>query len=222
MARPYVILGGFMSVDGKTAPANRKGRLFTPLLSEKLLRRLHQLRANVDAILVGAKTVVEDDPRLTVRAVEGKNPVRVVLDSIATIPPDSEILQTKDAPTIVAVCENAPKDRIERLAKKGAEIVRFSCERNIPLEDLLDNLSRRGIRKILVEGGSEVRWSFIQARLVDELFVWITPSVWGGRDAPTLVGGGGALDFEHALKLQLKNCEVIDGTIILEYKVSAD
>jgi 2,5-diamino-6-(ribosylamino)-4(3H)-pyrimidinone 5'-phosphate reductase len=222
MARPYVILGGFMSVDGKTAPANRKGRLLTPLMSETLLKRLHQLRADVDAVLVGAKTVIEDNPRLTVRAVQGRNPVRVVLDTLATIPVESEILKIKDAPTIVAVCEKAPEERTDRILQKGAEVMRFSCERQIPLADLLENLSLRGIRKILVEGGSEVRWSFVRERLFDELFGWITPLVLGGRNAPTLVDGEGFWDMKHSLKLRLKSHEVVDGTIILEYEVLKD
>jgi len=220
MAKPYVILGGFMSVDGKIAPANRKGRLLGPLMGERLLRRLHQLRAEVDAVLVGAGTVIEDNPKLTVRAVQGPNPVRIVLDSMASTPLESAILDVNDAPTIVAVCETAPKDRIDRLIEKGVEIIRFKCNRSIPLDELLDRLYRKGIKRLLVEGGSEVRWSFVRARLVDELFVWITPSVWGGNTAPTLVGGEGYLDAESVLKLHLENYEVIDGTVILEYQVS--
>lgn len=207
-------------MDGKTAPANRKGRLLIPFMGEPLLKRLHQLRSEVDAVLVGVGTVFEDNPRLTVRAVQGRNPVRIVLDSGATTPLESEILNIKDAPTIVVVCETAPKERRERLAERGVEIMSCGCDRQVDLRELLDRLHSRGIRKLLVEGGSEVRWSFIKERLVDELFVWITPSVWGGRNAPTLVGGEGYLESEHALKLHLKNYEVVDGTVILEYQVS--
>ena len=115
MSRPYVILGGFMSVDGKSAPANRKGRTFTPLLNEKLLSRLHKIRAGVDAVLVGAETVIEDDPKLTVRAVQGNNPLRVVLDSLVRTSLDSHIYKTEDARTILAVCHDAPEDKILRL-----------------------------------------------------------------------------------------------------------
>jgi len=222
MPRPYVIIGGFMSVDGKTAPANRQGRLFVPLMSEKLLRRLHQLRAGVDAVLVGAGTVLADNPRLTVRAVQGKNPVRVVIDSMAGIPLDSEILKIEDAPTIVAVCKTAPQERTDRLIEKGAEVMRFDCEDEIPLSVLLERLHSKGVKRLLVEGGSEVRWSFVRDRLVDELFVWIGPSVWGGSTAPSLVGGEGYLEIDSALKLRLKNCEVVDGTVILEYDVLRD
>ena len=211
-----------MSVDGKTAPANRQGRLFVSLMGEELLKRLHKLRAGVDAVIVGVGTVLEDNPKLTVRAVQGKNPVKVVLDSMATTPVDSEILRIKDAPTIIAVCRNASKERTDKFIERGAEIMRFECERHVPLKELLEELYRRGVRKLLVEGGSEVRWSFVKDRLVDELFVWVAPSVWGGRAAPSLVGGEGCLESDCSLKLQLKNCEVIDGTVILEYKVARD
>jgi len=219
MSRPYVILGGFMSADGKTAPTNRKGRTFTPLLDEKLLSRLHKIRAHVDAVLVGAETVIEDNPRLTVMAAKGNNPLRVVLDSLVRTSLESYIYKTEDSRTILAVCRNAPEDKISKLKEKGVEILNFDCDRRIPLRDLLDILYHKGVRRLLVEGGSEVRWSFIKERLVDEIFVWITPSVWGGRNAPTMVNGDGYLDRDHSLKLKLKNSEIIDNTVILEYHV---
>ncbi len=209
-----------MSVDGKIAPANRKGKLLAPLMGETLLKRLHQLRAEVDAVLVGAKTVIEDNPKLTVRAIRGKNPVRVVLDSSISVPLDSEIFDINDAPTVIAVCENAPEDRKDILTRKGVEVIPFRCNEQIPIRELLDKLQRKGIKKLLVEGGSEVRWSFIRDRLVDELFVWITPSILGGRAAPTFVGGEGYSGIESALRLRLKSHEVIDGTVILEYYAS--
>jgi 2,5-diamino-6-(ribosylamino)-4(3H)-pyrimidinone 5'-phosphate reductase len=219
MSRPYIILGGFMSVDGKSAPSNRKGRTFTPLLSDKLLSKLHEIRSNVDAVLVGAETVIEDDPKLTVRATPRNSPLRVVLDSLIRTPLESHIYKTTDSRTILAVCHNAPKDKINQLKKKGVEIINFDCKRRIPLKDLLDNLHRKGVKRLLVEGGSEVRWSFIKERLVDEFFVWITPSIWGGRKAPTLVDGKGYLERDDSLKLKLKHSEIIDGTVILEYRV---
>ena len=208
-----------MSVDGKSAPSNRKGRTFTPLLSDKLLSKLHEIRSNVDAVLVGAETVIEDDPKLTVRTTPGNSPLRVVLDSLIRTPLESHIYKTTDSRTILAVCHNAPKDKINQLKEKGVEIINFDCKRRIPLKDLLDNLHRKGVKRLLVEGGSEVRWSFIKERLVDEFFVWITPSIWGGRKAPTLVDGKGYLERDDSLKLKLKHSEIIDGTVILEYRV---
>lgn len=208
-----------MSVDGKSAPSNRKGRTFTPLLSDKLLSKLHEIRSNVDAVLVGAETVIEDDPKLTVRTTPGNSPLRVVLDSLIKTPLESHIYKTTDSRTILAVCHNAPKDKINQLKAKGVEIINFDCKRRIPLKDLLDNLHRKGVKRLLVEGGSEVRWSFIKERLVDEFFVWITPSIWGGRKAPTLVDGKGYLERDDSLKLKLKHYEIIDGTVILEYRI---
>jgi 2,5-diamino-6-hydroxy-4-(5-phosphoribosylamino)pyrimidine 1'-reductase len=217
MYRPYVIVGGFMSVDGKTAPASGKGRLFMPMMSGELVRRLHLLRSSVDAVLVGVSTVLEDDPKLTVREVQGKNPIRIVLDSNAATPLDSKVLDVGEAPTIVAVCESADAGRVGRLVGKGVEVIRCKCDGRIDLKYLLDELYRRGVRRMLVEGGSEVRWSFIKMRLVDEFFVWVAPYIWGGRGAPTMVGGEGFQDIGCAFNLKLKNLEVVDGTVILNY-----
>ncbi|MBS7650319.1 MAG: 2,5-diamino-6-(ribosylamino)-4(3H)-pyrimidinone 5'-phosphate reductase [Candidatus Bathyarchaeia archaeon] len=220
MCRPYVIVGGFMTVDGKTAPASRKGRLFTPMMNEDLVKRLHMLRANVDAVLVGVGTVLEDDPKLTVREVQGNNPIRIILDSKATIPLDSEVLNIREAPTIVAVCENAEAERVDRLVGKGVEVIRCKCDGRIDLKFLLEEIYRKGVRRMLVEGGSEVRWSFIKERLVDEVFVWVAPYIWGGRDAPTMVGGDGYQNIDCAFSLKLKNLEVVDNTVILHYVAS--
>ena len=140
-----------MSLDGKTAPANRKGRLFTQLMDKTLLGRLHKLRAEVDAVLVGSGTVIEDNPRLTVRAVAGKNPLRVVLDSMASSPLQSEIFKVEDAPTIIAVSAAAPAERIARMAERGVEVIRFDCEGTIPLEELLES-DRSEVKKKLPPG----------------------------------------------------------------------
>ncbi|MGQ9543162.1 MAG: dihydrofolate reductase family protein [Candidatus Bathyarchaeia archaeon] len=217
MGRPHVIVGGFMTVDGKTAPSSRKGRLFIPMMGERLVRRLHMLRASVDAILVGVGTVLEDNPKLTVRAVQGRSPTRIILDSEANTPLESDILNVEEAPTIIAVCDSVGMDKVGRLIGRGVEVLRCRCNDHIDLKFLLEELHRRGVRRLLVEGGSEVRWSFIKERLVDELFVWIAPYIWGGRGAPTMVGGDGFPDAGCAFGLQLKNIEVVDGTVILEY-----
>jgi 2,5-diamino-6-(ribosylamino)-4(3H)-pyrimidinone 5'-phosphate reductase len=222
MQRPYVIMGGYMSVDGKIAPVDRNGLKFTPYLSRTLHERLHQLRASVDAVLIGINTVVaypsRETPRLTVRLVQGRNPLRVVLDSHARIPLDAAILNVKEAPTLIAVSEAASPHRVQALQERGVEVVRCG-EQRVDIRKLLELLYERGVRKLLVEGGGEVRWSFFRDRLVDELFVWIMPAIWGGRSAPTLVEGDGFLTGDEAVHLELLRTEVIDDHIILKFKV---
>jgi len=216
LKKPYVIVGGFMSIDGKTAPKNRKGVLFTKFMSEELYRRLHRLRSEVDAILVGVGTALEDDPQLTVRAVKGKNPIRIVLDSKARIPLGSRVLNVKEAPTIIAVSEAAPKDKVEALRSIGVAVIQ-SGEKKVDIKILLQELYERGVRKLLVEGGAEVRWSFFNERLVDELFVWIIPAIWGGLQAPTLVGGEGYVSPEEVALLDLKRIEQVGEILVLTY-----
>jgi len=206
-----------MSVDGKTAPSDRVGRRFFKFMTPRHRRILHRMRSNVDAIIVGVDTVIADDPSLTVREVKGKNPLRIVLDSNARTPLDSKILG-KDAPTIIAVTGNASKRRIELLRRK-AEVLVLTRSRRVDLRKLLAELKRRAVRTVLVEGGGETRWSFFKERLVDDFFVWIMPYVWGGRVAPTLVEGAGFLHEADAIPLELRDRRVVDGILVLSFRV---
>lgn len=207
-----------MSIDGKIAPANRIGREFTKFMTPQHQKILHRIRARVDAIIVGVDTVIADDPSLTVRNVKGKNPIRVVLDSSARTPLTSRILNT-EAPTIIAVTQKAPKERIESLRNKKAEVILSSSAGRVDLRELIGELRNRGVNEVLVEGGGEVRWSFFKENLVDELFVWIMPYVWGGRDAPTLVDGEGFLKAEDAVSLKLKDMKLVNNILILWFSV---
>ncbi len=215
-----VIVGGFMSIDGKIAPANRIGRIFTKFMTLQHQKILHKLRSRVDAIIVGVNTVIADDPTLTVRAVKGKNPIRVVLDSSARIPLTSRILNTKEAPTIIAVTQKASKERIEFLESRKVDVIVSSSQERVDLKELLSELQNRGINEVLIEGGGEVRWAFFKENLVDEFFVWIMPYVWGGRDAPTLVDGEGFLKAEDAIPLKLKSKKFINDILILWFSVN--
>jgi 2,5-diamino-6-(ribosylamino)-4(3H)-pyrimidinone 5'-phosphate reductase len=213
-----VTVGGFMSIDGKIAPANRIGREFTKFMTPQHQKILHRIRARVDAIIVGVDTIITDDPLLTVRNVKGKNPIRVVLDSSARTPLTSRIFNT-EALTIIAVTQKAPKERIESLRNKKAEVILSSSTGRVDLRELIVELRNRGVNKVLIEGGGEVRWSFFKENLVDELFVWMMPYVWGGRDAPTLVDGEGFLKVEDAVSLKLKDMKLVNNIIILWFSV---
>ena len=216
-----VTVGGFMSVDGKIAPANRVGREFTKFMTPKHQRLLHRIRSKVDAVVVGVDTVVADDPSLTVREVKGRNPVRVVLDSHARTPLTSRILNVDEAATIVAVSSKAEECRINSLRNKKVEVIVTSSSEKVDLVELMMELRKRGIRTVLVEGGGEVRWSFLKEKLADELFVWIMPYVWGGKDAPTLVGGEGFLRAEDALPLKPRSLRIVDNILILRFSVGS-
>src|SRR5437763_16601980 len=172
-----------MSVDGKIAFSEGKP---ARLSNEEDLRTVHALRAGSDAILVGVGTVLMDDPKLTVRReyAKGRSPLRIVLDSGGRTPRGAQVLDGK-APTLIVTTEDCVR------TFPAAEVFRCGKE-EVDLELLLDHLASRGIRTLLVEGGSAVIWSFLHEGLPDELKVFVASQAPGGKATPTLAGGEGA------------------------------
>lgn len=209
-SRPYVIISAAMSIDGKLA--TRTGR--SNLSSKRDLIRVHKLRKTVDAILVGKNTISIDDPLLTVRYVKGKNPIRIILDSKGSLSPKSRVIETaKKIPTMLVVSENAPR-KVERFISKGVEVIR--CGKNkINLKKLLQILGKRGIKRIIVEGGGTTNWYFFKEKLVDEITITIAPYVIGGSTAISLVEGDGFEEIPDSFKL--RNIEKIQNEIVLHY-----
>ncbi|NHI04218.1 Diaminohydroxyphosphoribosylaminopyrimidine deaminase [Candidatus Nitrosotalea sp. TS] len=200
-------------MDGKIA--TRKGE--SKFSSSKDLARVHRLRGSVDAILVGRNTVSVDNPSLTVRHAKGRNPLRIILDPKATISPSSKIVKTsKKIHTMAIVSETAPSRRVSILAKKGLEVIKCGKIR-IDLKKLLSILAKRGIRKILVEGGGTTNWYFLKEKLVDEIIVTITPYVVGGKESVSLVEGHGFDKISYPLKL--KQVKRMGSEIILHYTI---
>lgn len=214
-SRPYVTISAAMSLDGKIA--TRTGN--SKLSSKEDLIRVHQLRANVDAILVGKHTVLIDDPMLTVKHVKGKNPIRIILDSKASIKSDSKIIKTcKTIPTIIVVSEKATQKNIIRLEREGLEVIK--CGQNkINLKKLLHILRKKNINNLLVEGGGLTNWSFIKDGLVDEIIVTITPYVIGGSNAISLFQGKGFDKISHAPMLTLKKINKMKNELVLYYEI---
>ncbi|MGI0061274.1 MAG: 2,5-diamino-6-(ribosylamino)-4(3H)-pyrimidinone 5'-phosphate reductase [Nitrosotalea sp.] len=209
-SRPHVILSAAISIDGKIA--TRTGR--SNLSSRKDLIRMHNLRKNVDAILVGKNTVNIDNPLLTVRYVKGRNPIRIILDSKGSLSSKSKVISTaKKTPTILVVSENAPRN-VERFITKGVEIIRCG-KKKINIKKLLMILGKKGIKRIVVEGGGTTNWYFFKEKLVDEIVVTITPYVLGGSNAISLVEGIGFSDVSNSFKL--KKIEKLQNEIVLHY-----
>jgi len=214
-SRPHVILSAAMSVDGKIA--TRTGN--SELSSRKDLVRVHKLRASVDAILIGKHTQMIDDPSLTVKYVKGKNPTRIILDSVGSIESTSQIIKTcKTVPTIIAVSKKITQKNIVRLEKEGLEVIK--CGQNkIDLKKLLHILRKKNIKKLLVEGGGTTNWSFIKDGLVDEMIITITPYVLGGSSAISLVHGEGFGKIAQAPLLKLKKINRMKNELVLHYTV---
>jgi 2,5-diamino-6-(ribosylamino)-4(3H)-pyrimidinone 5'-phosphate reductase len=209
-SRPYVIVSAAISIDGKLA--TRTGR--SNLSSKKDLKRVHRLRKTADAILVGKNTISIDDPLLTVRYVKGKNPVRIILDSMGSLSPESRVIETaKKIPTILVTSENA-SGNVEKFIAKGVGVIK--CGKNkIDLKKLLEILYNKRIKRIIVEGGGTTNWYFFKENLVDEIAITITPYVLGGSSAISLVEGDGFGEIPNSFKL--KKIEKIRNEIVLHY-----
>lgn len=221
-----VIINGAMTVDGKIATASGDSKIS----SKEDLVRVHRLRASVDAIVVGISTILADDPRLTVRLVKGKNPARVIVDSRGRIPIDSQIMRA--APkikTVVAVTDQAPKEKIRKLEDMGAEVLVISegkrgqsaaVPHGVNLKELFHRLEKAGLQRVLVEGGGELNWSLLRLGLVNELTVTIAPKIAGGRLATTLVEGDGFDEITQGIRLKLQKVDQKKGgELLLHYKL---
>src|SRR4030095_3167117 len=186
-----IIVNSAMTVDGKIA--THQGD--SAISSKDDLIRVHKLRRSVDGIIVGISTVLADNPRLTIRLgskrPKEKHLTRIIIDSMGRIPIDSHILGTATKiKTIVVVTKLAHLNVIRKIKKTGA-IVIVAGTHTVDLKKVLWTVQRMGVKKILVEGGGEIIWSFLRLGIVNELIVTIAPRIVGGRQATTLVEGKG-------------------------------
>ena len=213
-----VTINAAMTVDGKIATAKGDSKIS----SDRDLRRVHKLRSSVDAIIVGISTVIADNPMLSARTSKNKleNPVRVIIDSTARIPLNSKLLKSAcKIKTIVAVTKRAPKYKINKIENAGA-IVIIAGTGSVDLKEVFFFLKKIGIKKILVEGGGELNWSFFSLRMVNQLIVTLAPTIVGGREATTLVEGDGYTKISKAIKMKLiKILKYNSGEVVLFYKV---
>jgi diaminohydroxyphosphoribosylaminopyrimidine deaminase/5-amino-6-(5-phosphoribosylamino)uracil reductase len=205
--RPWVTLKAGVSLDGKVATRTGVSQWIT---GEAARHRALELREEHDAILVGVRTVLADNPRLTRRL--GLNPglgwTRVVLDSTLRIPPDAVVVTTDPEQTLVVHTDRADGDRVDRLRATGIDLLGLPADEHgrVALEPLLDELGRRGVTALLVEGGSAVHGSFVDSGLVDEAVLFVAPVLIGG-DAPSVVGGVGCDELEDATRLVFESVE---------------
>ncbi len=210
---PKIILSAAISIDGKIATFSGDSKLS----SKKDLIRLHKLRSQVDAILVGKNTINKDNPLLTVRYSKGRNPVRIILDSCGTISDKSRILQTSNTvKTIIVVSKKITKRNLQKLKKFPLEIMMI-VNNQVNIKSLMKNLGKRKIKTILLEGGGTINWEFIKNNLVDEFYITVTPFILGGKDAITLVQGDGFDKITKSPKLKLDRIKRLENDLVLHY-----
>jgi 2,5-diamino-6-(ribosylamino)-4(3H)-pyrimidinone 5'-phosphate reductase len=206
-----IMLNCAMSVDGKIALPTRRE---TKISNKEDLGRVHSIRGEADAILVGIGTILADDPKLTVNekyAKATKQPLRIVLDSNGRTPARARVLDGS-VKTLVVTTESCTKEFA------NAEVLRVGKWR-VDLRKLLKNLDARGIKTLFVEGGEGVLWSFLKEGLADELSIFVGSMVIGGTASPTLAGGEGFSDFRRVRRLKLKECRKLGDGALLRYEV---
>ena len=177
---PFVTVKFAQTLDGRIATATGDSQWISGPSSLKLA---HQLRREHDAIMVGIGTVLRDDPRLTVRLVDGRDPLRVILDSRLRLRADARVLANGAARhTLVITTNAADADRALELESLGAEVLKLECAADrarVDVRTAVENLGRRGIASVLVEGGAATVTSLLAARLVDRLVIAIAPKIIG-------------------------------------------
>ncbi len=197
--RPYVHAKWAMTLDGKICTRAGDSKWIS---GEESRRRVHLLRGRMDAIIAGIGTVLTDDPLLTARPPGPRTPTRIVLDSRGRLPTTCRLVQTvAEAPLLVAAASLA-ESRKRELRDVGAEVLELPAEDGQPaVAALLEELGRRRMTNVLVEGGSEVLGSFRDAGEVDEAHVFVAPRIIGGSAARTPIGGQGVNRIDEGLSL---------------------
>ncbi len=208
--RPLVTLSYAQSLDGSIAV--RRGNR-TQISGPESARLTHQLRANHEAILIGIGTLLADDPQLTVRLVDGDNPIPVILDSKLRTPVNVTLVQT-NSPWIVTT-DAADKMKAQELTAIGAKMFYLPSDPRgmIQMPALMDVLNGEGIRGMMVEGGAEVLTSFLNAQLVDFLVVTISPVILGGL--PALQFPGSPEKMRGVVRLDKMNIELAGEDLVV-------
>lgn len=199
---PFCIMKTAMTLDGKIATAAGDSKWITGELSRK---HVHELRHRVSGIMAGIGTIMADDPMLTTRleGAEGKDPVRIVIDSSARIPLEAKVLNLdSEVGTIIAATEKADKEKLMALKARGAEVIITPLKDNgVDLEFLMRELGERKIDSVLLEGGGQVNYAALRSGIVDKVNVFIAPKLIGGEDARTPVEGEGIRYMKDAILL---------------------
>ena len=225
MERPYVFINVAMTADGKIDTVARKGAAIS---SQRDKERVDRLRAESDAVMVGGKTLLQEDPKLTVksealraeRVAQGlpPNPVKVGVVTKAELKPHSRFLREGPARVVIFTTHQTSKGQIAFLRSQGADVYTDDHDR-VDLVNALSLLKELGINRLMVEGGATLNFELLRLGLVDEVTAYVAPLIFGGASAPTMVAGSG-LERSEAIPLkliQLENWE--EGGVVLKYQL---
>ncbi|MGQ9730601.1 MAG: bifunctional diaminohydroxyphosphoribosylaminopyrimidine deaminase/5-amino-6-(5-phosphoribosylamino)uracil reductase RibD [Candidatus Zipacnadales bacterium] len=212
---PFGVLKLAATLDGKVATASGESRWLT---GPRARAYVHRLRDENDAVLVGVRTVLVDDPQLTTRRRGGRDALRIVVDSVARTPPTARVVaQESTAGCLIATTQAAPKGRIEALRAAGAEVVVLPSEEDrVDLRALWEMLGQRGLLSVLIEGGPELAASAFRAGLVNKLLLFIAPKIIGGNEAPSVFGGKSVMRLVEAPQLDIRKVHQLGADLMVE------
>ena len=214
---PFVLMKYAMTMDGKIAAYTGKSKWIT---GEAAREHAHGLRWRLSAIMVGAGTVMADDPLLTCRIPGGRNPVRIICDSRLRTPLDSAIVKTAgDVPTIIATC-SGDADKSSLYEDRGCRIIRTPEENGrVSLPCLMKRLAEEKIDSVLIEGGAALNWSALESGIVTKVNTYIAPKIFGGETAKSPVGGAGVSSPGEAFFLRNGSIRRIGDDFLIESEV---
>lgn len=212
---PYVTLKAAVTLDGRMAARTGDSQWIT---GPEARKHAHRMRDQSDAILVGVGTVLSDDPALTVRHVEGRDPLRVVVDSRLRTPPGARMLDgTSKAPTLIFHGPDVDPDRARDLRARGAMLHELPWgEQGLDLVALMRELGRRDIVRLLVEGGPRIHGALLDAGLVDYASVFVAPRILGDAAARSLAEGRARASIAEGLRILEPRVRTFGGDVLIE------
>ena len=217
---PYVAMKYAMTMDGKIAAYTGQSKWIT---GEEARAFVQKLRHRYTGIMAGAGTVLADDPRLTCRIPGARQPVRIICDTRLRIPSDANVVETaKEIPTILATCQADP-DRIRPFEEKGCQVLTLPEEDgHVDLRALMRELGKRQIDSILLEGGGTLNWSALKSGIVQKVYCFTEPEMFGGIDARTPVEGRGVASPGEAFSLTHLKVTQVGEDLLIEGEVDTD
>lgn len=224
--KPFVFINVAVTADGKMDTFERKGAGISSATDKA---RVLRLRAESDAVMVGGHTLLDEDPKLTVKTAQlreeriargmTENPIKVGVVTQANLKVDGDFMTSGPARRIIFTTSQTSAEQISVLSEHGAEVYVLG-EKRVNLNLALETLYSLGVRRLMVEGGGSLNFELLRKGLVDELYVYLAPKIFGGQTTPTLAAGKG-LPESAALHLKLMDAQVLDddGGVLIRYNL---
>lgn len=225
MTRPFVFINVAMTADGKIDTFARKGAAIS---SPRDKERVDKLRADSDAVMVGGRTLLDEDPKLTVKSESlraeriarglSENPMKVGVVTEANIESHSKFLREGQARVVIFTTNRTSKNKLDLLRSLGVDVFVHAGER-VDLESAMQTLAELGVNRLMVEGGATLNFELLRLGLVDEVNAFVAPMIFGGESAPTMAAGAG-WERGEAVPLKLNHVEQWDdGGVLIQYLI---